>query len=137
MPLLAIMLGLAAQAGAHREPPRILQIVRELLKPGREAEYAVVERQIAEACAALNCPHPYLAIESLSGPTEVWFFNGYASGAEQKQVAADYANNSAVMSALERLVEAKGQSDGDAGRAHRGVPARFRPGWRVAARSGK
>jgi hypothetical protein len=107
MPLLAIVLGLAAQASAQSEPPGILQIVRELLKPGREAEFAVVERQIAEACAALNCPHPYLAIESLSGPTEVWFFNGYASAAEQKQVAADYAKNSALMSALERLGKQK------------------------------
>jgi hypothetical protein len=104
---LAIVLGLAAQSGAHVEPPRILQIVREPLKTGREAEFRVIENEIAKACAALGCAHAYLGIESLTGPKEVWFFNGYASAAEKKQVAADYARNSAVMSALERLGKQK------------------------------
>jgi hypothetical protein len=81
-------------------PPHILQIVREPLTPGSRAAYAAIEEESARAAAAHGCPHPYLAAESVTGPPEVWWFNGFASSAEQTQISADYAKNTPLMAAL-------------------------------------
>jgi hypothetical protein len=83
-------------------PPSILQIFREPLKPGVEAEYGAIEEETARICVEMKCPHPYLGVESLTGPKEVWWFNGYESRDEIKQVEAGYENNAALMAALER-----------------------------------
>jgi hypothetical protein len=84
----------------HATPPQLLQIHRERLKPGREAAYRAIEADTARICAEIGCPHPYLGIEALTGPTEVWFLNGYDSEADQKQVAEDYAQNTTLLAAL-------------------------------------
>lgn len=84
-------------------PPQILQIYRDFLRPGSDAAYAKIEQDAARTCKELGCPHPYLAIESLSGPKEVWFFNGYVSAAEQKQVGDDYARNAGLTAALNQI----------------------------------
>ncbi|HEX5432078.1 MAG TPA: hypothetical protein VFW83_08940 [Bryobacteraceae bacterium] len=81
-------------------PPSILQIYREILKPGARDAFAKIEEQAARICADLNCPHPYLGIESLTGPEEVWFLNGYESQQEIEQVREGYAKNAPLMAAL-------------------------------------
>ena len=92
---------LALQSFEPLVPP-ILQIFREPLKPGAEADYRVIEEETARLAVELQCPHPYLGAESLTGPKEVWWFNGFESHDEVKQVEADYENNSAWMAALTR-----------------------------------
>jgi hypothetical protein len=87
--------------------PAILQIFREPLKPGGEADYRVIEEETARLAVELQCPHPYLAAESLTGPKEVWWFNGFESQDEVKQVEADYRNNPALMAELQRSSERK------------------------------
>ena len=82
-------------------PPQLLQIYREPLKPGREAEYHRIEEDTARVAAALGCPHPYLGVESVTGAKEVWWLNGYTSPAEQRQVSDDYAKNTELMAALQ------------------------------------
>lgn len=94
------LIGLVMQGSAQVQPPQILQIYRDHVKPEHEAVYREIEEEAARICAALGCPHPYLGIESLSGPKEVWYLNGYGSSAEVKQVANDYQKNAALMSAL-------------------------------------
>jgi hypothetical protein len=98
--LLALAMALAIQSAAQSPPPQILQIYREGLKPGSEAAYHEIEADTARLQAELACPHPYLAIESLTGPKEVWFFNGYESPAEQKQVVEAYARNTRLLAAI-------------------------------------
>lgn len=93
--------GLAMQLSAQPRPPQILQIYRDFIKPGSYAAYAENERDIARVAAELGFPHPYLAMEPLTGPKEVWFFNGWQSPAEQKQVAVDYAKNAPLVAAFE------------------------------------
>lgn len=85
------------QAG---HPPQILQIYSEAIREGAEAAYAAVEQEISSICRTLKCPHPYLGSESLTGAKEVWFFNGYQSGAEQRQVQDAYAANTPLTTAL-------------------------------------
>lgn len=98
----AVLFGLLMQTAALFQPPRILQIVREPIKPGQDDAYRVIEEEIARISAAEGCPHPYLAAESLTGSKEMWWFNGYQSPAEQKQVADAYAKNTRLMSSLQR-----------------------------------
>jgi hypothetical protein len=100
--VLAASIALVMQMATAAQPPHILQIYREPLKPGSEAAYAVIEEDTARIAAALGCPHPYLAAESLTGAKEVWWFNGYESSAEQKQVYDNYAKNERLMAALQQ-----------------------------------
>ena len=92
---------------AQQHPPQILEIHRDFLKPGSEAEFRQVEEDAARICRELKCPHPYVALETLAGPREVWWLNGYESEAEVKQVAAAYTANTPLMAALKRILERK------------------------------
>jgi len=83
------------------QPPQILQIYREPLKPGSETAYRAIEEDTARLAAALGCPHPYLGAQSLTN-LEVWWFNGYESSAEKQQVADAYATNMRLMTALQQ-----------------------------------
>jgi hypothetical protein len=85
------------------DPPAILQIYRVSLKPGTEISFDAIERQIAALCASLKCPHPYLGLESITGPKEVWFLNGYRSADEQKEVDAAYKRNVPLMTGMTEL----------------------------------
>jgi hypothetical protein len=97
------------QAGPRAGPPNLLQIYREPLKPGVEVAYDALEQEQARISAAFGCPHPYLGAESLSGPREVWWFNGYESPAEQQHVYDAYARNTALLEALQRNNKAKAE----------------------------
>ena len=103
----AAFFGLAMQIAAASQPPQILQIYREELKAGSEAAYGAIEEDTAHLATALGCPHPYLGIKTLTGATEVWWLNAYASPAEQKRVYEDYAKNTQLTSALHRNSERK------------------------------
>jgi len=80
--------------------PAILQIYRDFLTPGREAEYKALEEEAARICAELAFPHFHLAIESLTQPKEVWWLNAFGSEAERQQVTEDYAKRPALVAAL-------------------------------------
>lgn len=87
--------------------PALIQIHRETVNAGAEAAYDAIETDTARACAALGCPHPYLALEAVSGSREVWFLNGFASVEEQQAVVKAYAGNAPLMAALQRNSDAK------------------------------
>jgi hypothetical protein len=103
----AVPIALALQISAQTRPPQILEIYRDFVKPGSEAAYSEIERDIAHVCIELGFPHAYLAIESLTGPKEVWFLNSWESSAEQQQVADDYAKNAPLVAALEKHAKRK------------------------------
>src|ERR1700675_3044388 len=103
----AAILGFAMSASAQQQPPRILEVYRDFLKPGVEAAYGPIEEDASRICVELKCPHPYLAIESLTGPKEVWFLNGYDSVAELKQVGDAYEKNAPLLAALHQNVDRK------------------------------
>ena len=106
--LAASHLALAALPDVPRtRPPVVLQVHRESLKPGTEAEYDRLESDTAQKCAQLHCPHAYLALESLTGPKEVWWLNGYDSDAERKQVADAWAASTEVLDVLGRNASRK------------------------------
>ncbi len=88
--------------------PSILLIAREPLKPGAEAEYDRIESETAALAATLGCPHPYLALEPLSGADhEVWWFNGFDSQDQLSSVGEAYRKNEAWNAALTKNQQRK------------------------------
>ena len=81
--------------------------MREPWRPGSDAAFAAIEQARARIAATLGCPHPYLGAESLSGPKEAWWFNGYQSSAERQQVYDAYAANAPLMAAFQQSVVPK------------------------------
>lgn len=94
------------------QPPRILLIAREPLNPGGEREYQEIEEETARLSAALGCPNPYLAAESLSGPKEIWWFNGFESPEHRDRVAEAYAQNLPFSAALKKNSDRKAKVTG-------------------------
>ena len=87
--------------------PQFLLIVREWLRPGSEAAYNANELQLAEACATLKCPHPYLALVPVDNAREVWWLNAFATSEERDDLDAEYARNERLMAALVPLGKRK------------------------------
>ena len=84
-----------------RSAPVILLIAREPLTPGAEGEYDRIESETAALAARLGCPHPYLALQPLSGAkNEVWWFNAFDSQDELNSVGEAYKTNQAWNAAL-------------------------------------
>jgi hypothetical protein len=78
----------------------LLQLVRERIASGHEADYDTIERAIAQACRALAAPHPYLALQNVNDPREIWWINRFASPAQRQQVVDAYAANVALMNEM-------------------------------------
>ena len=80
-------------------PPRLL-IVRDTLVAGQEAAFETIEREAAGFCASLHCPNVHVAIESLSGPKEVWWLTPFIDEADKQRILDAYAKNAALTTAL-------------------------------------
>jgi hypothetical protein len=97
---LALLTGLSMELFAQLHPPPILLIHRDLLKPGNEAAYREIEGDTARLMREagpltseqqVQFPNPYLAVEPLTGPKEVWFLTGWNSAADYEQVGHEYS----------------------------------------------
>jgi hypothetical protein len=98
---------LAVSIMAQSKPPQLLQIVRERVKVGSETGYDAIEDERARACAEFKCPHPFLALEPLSGPKEVWWLNSFLSETDRQRVTNEYARNGPLMAVFERTNQPK------------------------------
>ena len=74
----------SAQAAAQdpNAPAQLLVITREEMKPGRGAAHIANEVGWAEMMSKAQWPTGWLGATSLTGPSEAWFFTGFASLAE-------------------------------------------------------
>jgi hypothetical protein len=92
-----------ASPGAAQAPPPILQITIERITPGGEAEYGRIEERLKDVCVRMGCPNPYLALETVSTPKEVWWLVMYESHADVERVAAAYAANEPLLKEMMAL----------------------------------
>lgn len=60
-------------------PPPVIGISRESIKEGRGAAHEKVEMDFARAFRKANFPYHYLALNAMTGTTEVWFLEEYPS----------------------------------------------------------
>jgi|ERR1041385_4471363 hypothetical protein len=61
-----------------QDPPNIVRIIREDIKPGRSAAHEKVEMGYVRAFSKSKYGH-YLALETITGPGEAWFVEPYES----------------------------------------------------------
>lgn len=106
-------LALSAAAGLAAEepppPPKVLQIYREEVKPGKGPAHEKIEAGWPRAFAKADWPTHYLAIVSLTGPSEAWFAAGYESfeAWEKDQNAID--KHPTLKPEFDRLTEKDGE----------------------------
>ncbi len=123
--LLLMLLGvpsLVAQDDGAMPAPKLLQIYRETVKPGRNMAHEKLEAGWPKAYRASKSPAHYLALTSITGQNEAWYVSGYDSyEAWEKQTKAEQAD--ATLSAeITRLSTA----DGEMLESWRSVTATFR-----------
>jgi hypothetical protein len=95
---------------AAQEPPAaIINVYREQVKPGVISKYMQIEEAAARFCAQAHCPNPYVAITSITGPTEVWWINGVDSVETYEKVRHDYAANQEITQELDRVASSKAE----------------------------
>jgi hypothetical protein len=110
--LTACSLPCLAQQAQSAVPPPILQIYRDQIKPSKIAEYSRIEGEAALACARAST-WPYLTIQSMTGPQEVWFISGFDSYAAMERSEEPFARNALLSAELNRMLEAKASLVGD------------------------
>lgn len=69
----------AAQTPPPAHPPNVLSIFREEVKPAKGAAHERVEAAYVKAFRDAKWKTYYLAMTSITGPSEAWFVNAYDS----------------------------------------------------------
>src|SRR3569832_223766 len=96
--LMAGVLPVVAQDDGARPAPKVLQIYREMVKPGKSAAHEKLEAGWPKAYKASKNPAQYLAMTAITGPSEAWFVSGYDSyEAWEKQTKSE--DSEAVLNA--------------------------------------
>ena len=108
MKLAFLALAATIQPLAAQDPPSsIIYVYREQIKPGKIAAYTQIEEAAARFCAKANCPNPYFAITSITGPNEALWINGFDSIDAMEKVWHEYADNTEIMQELNSVAEKK------------------------------
>jgi hypothetical protein len=89
------------------EPPRMFRIFREEIKQGKNAAHEKTELAFVRAFSRANYPN-YIAMETISGPSEAWFLERYDSYA-----ALENAIKLAQSEPLKAAVEQADAQDGE------------------------
>jgi hypothetical protein len=100
---LILIVTLLVQMPANAQSLQILFVAREFWLPGHQTDLTRIESHAAEVCIGLGVPHPYLGIESVTGPKEVWYLNGLRSSEEYREVNEAYNKNHELTAAMARF----------------------------------
>jgi hypothetical protein len=92
---------------AQARPPQILYISRDCLKADAVAANRKLERRAEDLCRTLGFTHPYLTIESVFGPAEMWYLNGFDAQAEVDKLTQEYQQNAKLRAALNDITRQK------------------------------
>ncbi|HEY1648992.1 MAG TPA: hypothetical protein VGF96_13505 [Terracidiphilus sp.] len=90
--------------------PKVLQVTREFIKPGKSgAMHDRSESNFVQAMARAKFPTHYIALSSLSGKTRALYLTGYPSFAAWQKDNDTVDKNSALSAELDRLSVADGE----------------------------
>ncbi len=90
--------------------PKVLQIQREYVKPGKSGmAHEKTESAFVQAMSRAKWPTHYIAMTSLSGKTRALFFTSYPSFEAWEKDGAAVSKNAALSSALDRANMADGE----------------------------
>ena len=101
--------GVLPALAQQSSPPKVLQIYREEVKPGKGAAHEKVEVGWPRAFAKANSPTHYIAMTSVSGPTEAWFLSGYDSLAAWEMDTQNNDKNPTLTAELQQLSAQDGE----------------------------
>jgi hypothetical protein len=108
--VLAGLSGAIAQDMAMMQPPKVLVVTREYLKPGKMGSmHEKAESTFVQAMAKAKWPTHYLAMDSLSGKSRALFFTGYDSFDAWEKDALAEQKNAALSAALEHAAAVDGE----------------------------
>ena len=105
--IVALSMLLTSPLFAQQAAPRFMYIYRDSLRQGVDSTYRLIEDEAAQICADLQCPNPYLALESVSSPHEAWWLNTFSSEADTERVVNAYAANRPLAEALTTVAKRK------------------------------
>ena len=114
--LLALATVSAATALAQGVPttqPKFVHIFREQIKPGRSGEHAKWEAGWPAAFEKVKSPYHYIALQSITGPPEVWYVSPLANQAAYGEMMAAEEKDAALAAELERLAKGDGEFLGE------------------------
>ena len=107
LPILALAGGAWALAqGLPTSQPNLIHIWRESVKPGRAADHAAHEAGYPAAFAKAGSPDHYLALTSVTGPSEAWYvtpFKSHAAIGESFKLEAKDPTLAAELARLARV----------------------------------
>ncbi|MGA3039677.1 MAG: hypothetical protein ABSF54_02675 [Bryobacteraceae bacterium] len=121
---LAAIAPLSAQVSEPQEEPsapRVLMVIREQIKEGREAAHAKAEEAWPRIYQKGNVTMHYLGMTSETGPSEAWFLEPYDSFGGMEKARAELDN-----SPLAPDLEAANAQDGELRTGSRTLLAVFR-----------
>jgi hypothetical protein len=96
-----VFLGASHVLAQSTEPPPILKIVQEAMKPGKGAAHEKSEAAYVRVFSKSKYPN-YVAWEAMSGSTQVWFLEGYANYAGI-EAASKISNAEPLKTTLDEL----------------------------------
>src|SRR5216684_470133 len=103
-----LLLACASMASAQDEPgapPKILLLVHQEFRFGKEGERQKLEVAISRACDHLNVPNDWIDLESISGSPEALFFDPFDSFEHVDTAFADWGRIFAAHPELARMQE--------------------------------
>jgi hypothetical protein len=109
--LLALAAGSAAPALAQGMPttqPKFMHVFREQIKPGRSGDHAKWEAGWPAAYEKAQSPYHYIALQSITGPPEVWYVTPLANHAAYEEMLAA-EEKAGLGPELERLSKGDGE----------------------------
>jgi len=108
--LLIGSVGIAAAQETIPQPPKLLNVFREFVKPGKNgALHDKSESAFVQAMTRAKWPTHYLAVSSVTGKPRVLFLTGYDSFAAWEKDVQAQQKNATLSEAVERANVADGE----------------------------
>ncbi len=99
----------SAQEQAAMGPPKVLRIFCEEVKPGKGPAHEKVEAAWERAFNKADYPAHYIAMTSVSGPSEAWFVEGHDSLASAERAEQFVEKNAALKAEVDRISQQDGE----------------------------
>jgi hypothetical protein len=96
MKVLFVLLVAATAAAQTSNPPQVLRIIRQTIKPGAGTEHEKIGATVARGVARAKYPANFLALSSLSGVPETWILESHDSFASVEAATTFVENTPAV-----------------------------------------
>jgi hypothetical protein len=100
---LSLVAGSAAAQAMPTTQPRLIDIIREIEKPGHAAAHEATESRWADLNRKAGFPNAYLALVATSGAPEVWWVTPFDSFEGMGKAAAFGTDNAAYTQSIGRI----------------------------------